>query len=550
MKLNKRLFIILLAVFILLGALVSSCSKSIHTAPEGSNAIDTVHIGRIIGSTMGGMFRESRIGALAAPEMALSPPLAEGRDQFATISDNPVKVTQEEPVSTFSIDVDTAAYAFVRRQLNRGVLPQKNAVRVEELINYFDYNYPLPKDKNQPFLPTVTIYPNPWNAKTKLLHIGIQGYPIDKLAKPKANLVFLIDTSGSMASADKLPLLIQSFRLLVEHLTAEDRIAIVTYAGSAGVVLESTAGNEKLKINSALERLNAGGSTAGGEGIRLAYALAEQQFDKAAVNRVILATDGDFNVGISNTEELKSFIERKRETGIFLSVLGFGQGNYNDELMQVLAQNGNGTAAYIDTLNEARKVLVEEASSTLFPIAKDVKIQLEFNPNRVSEYRLIGYENRLLKREDFNNDQVDAGEIGASHRVTAIYEIALVGDGGERMEPLRYQSVTTAENAILDEFGFLKMRYKLPNAEQSRLITVPIDQRLVKSNVDQVTNDIRFATAVAAFGQILRGGTYTGAFAYEAVIALAQQGKGEDEFGYRAEFINLVHLAKTARAME
>ncbi|MBU3915803.1 VWA domain-containing protein, partial [bacterium] len=350
-------------------------------------------------------------------------PAETGRDKFEKITPNPIKLTSKEPVSTFSVDVDTASYAFVRKQLNNGVLPQKNAVRVEELINYFTYNYSLPDDKNQPFKPTVAVYQTPWNPDTKLLHIGIKGYDIDPGKKPRSNLVFLLDVSGSMESPDKLPLLRNSFRMLVDSLSPDDTVAIVVYAGAAGTVLEPTKASEKQKILSSLEQLTAGGSTAGGEGIRQAYALAESNFDKEGVNRVILATDGDFNVGIRNTEELKSFIERKRETGIYLSILGFGQGNYNDALMQTLAQNGNGNAAYIDSLNEARKVLVQEASSTLFTIAKDVKIQIEFNPAMVAEYRLIGYETRMLKREDFNNDKVDAGEIGSGHSVTAIYEI-------------------------------------------------------------------------------------------------------------------------------
>ena len=350
----------------------------------------------------------------------------EGRDKFDEITFNPIKLVGEEPVSTFSIDVDTASYAFVRRQLNNGTLPQKDAVRVEELINYFNYNYPLPEDRSKPFKPTVALYPTPWNENTKLLHIGIKGYDIVPAEKPRSNLVFLLDVSGSMNSPDKLPLLRNSFSLLVDSLDPEDTVAIAVYAGAAGTILEPTKVKEKSKILAALNRLHAGGSTAGGAGIQLAYSLAEMNFDKEAVNRVILATDGDFNVGITNQNELKSFIERKRKSGIFLSVLGFGQGNYNDALMQALAQNGNGNAAYIDSLNEARKVLVDEAGGTLFTIAKDVKIQIEFNPARVHDYRLIGYETRMLKQEDFNNDKVDAGDVGSGHSVTAIYEITPV----------------------------------------------------------------------------------------------------------------------------
>jgi Ca-activated chloride channel family protein len=401
-----------------------------------------------------------------------------GRDRFETINPNPVNRVAEEPVSTFSIDVDTASYAFVRRALNNGSLPQKNAVRIEELINYFDYEYPLPEDRSVPFQPTVAVFPTPWNPDTKLVHIGIKAFDIIAEKRPRSNLVFLLDVSGSMKSQDKLPLLKNAFRMLVETLDPEDRVAIVVYAGAAGTVLEPVKAEEKGKIFAALDRLAAGGSTAGGEGIRQAYALAEANFDPDGVNRVILATDGDFNVGIRNPEELKGFVERKRETGIFLTVLGFGQGNYNDALMQKLAQNGNGIAAYIDTLNEARKVLVDEAHANLFPVAKDVKIQVEFNPEQVVEYRLIGYESRLLRREDFNNDLVDAGDVGAGHSVTAIYEITPTGSKATLIDDLRYgKSETAGKDRIgrkSNEYAFLKIRYKIPDTVESRLIIKPI----------------------------------------------------------------------------
>ncbi|MDH3581948.1 MAG: VWA domain-containing protein, partial [Hyphomicrobiales bacterium] len=335
----------------------------------------------------------------------------QGRDKFETITQNPVKRVSEEPVSTFSIDVDTASYAFVRASLNNNVLPQKDAVRVEEMINYFPYDYAKPDDRAVPFKASVSVLPSPWKAGRKLVHIGIAGFELKRAERPRSNLVFLLDTSGSMNAPNKLPLVINSMKLLLDSLGPDDTVAIVTYAGNAGTVLEPTRVKEKAKILQAFNNLHAGGSTAGAEGIRQAYELAKQNVKKDGVNRVILATDGDFNVGITNREELKSYVERQRKTGISLSVLGFGRGNYNDALMQTLAQNGNGNAAYIDTLNEARKVLVEEAGSTLFTIAKDVKLQLEFNPQAVSEYRLIGYETRLLNREDFNNDKVDAGDI-------------------------------------------------------------------------------------------------------------------------------------------
>ena len=475
------------------------------------------------------------------------------RDRFEAATPNPVKKTSEEPVSTFSIDVDTASYAFVRRALNNGTLPQKNAVRIEELINYFDYDYPLPEDRSIPFKPTVAVFPTPWNPDTKLLHIGIKGFDIVAQKRPKSNLVFLIDVSGSMEDRDKLPLLKNAFRMLVETLDPEDSVAMVVYAGVAGTVLEPVKAKEKGKILAALERLSAGGSTAGGEGIRQAYALAEANFDPDGVNRVILATDGDFNVGIRDPEELKGFVERKRKTGIFLTVLGFGQGNYNDALMQKLAQNGNGVAAYIDSLNEARKVLVDEAHANLFTIAKDVKIQIEFNPAKITEYRLIGYETRLLRREDFNNDLVDAGEVGAGHSVTALYEITPTGSTAKLIDDLRYGKPETAGKENVEEksgeYAFLKIRYKLPESKDSLLLTRAVDKKSEYQSLASAPDEIRFASAVAAFGQLLRGDSHVKDFTYNDVIKIAESVRGKDRFGYRSEFMNLVRLAKTARAM-
>ena len=473
-----------------------------------------------------------------------------GRDNFERLEVNPVKLTRDEPVSTFSLDVDTASYAFVRRALNQGHLPQKDAVRIEELINYFDYDYKLPESRTKPFEPTVAVYPTPWNKGTKLMHIGIKGHDIVSSERPRANLVFLLDVSGSMSSADKLPLLKNSMKMLVGELRPEDTVAIAVYAGAAGTVLEPTKVSEKGKILAALERLQAGGSTAGGAGIKLAYALAQSNFDKKAVNRVILATDGDFNVGIRDKEELKGFVERKRETGVFLSVLGFGQGNYNDALMQKLAQNGNGNAAYIDTLSEARKVLVEESSSTLFTIAKDVKIQVEFNPERVAEYRLIGYESRMLNREDFSNDKVDAGDVGSGHSVTAIYEITPKGSASTLVDPLRYreekEQVTVDRGA---EYAFLKIRYKLPKENKSRLITMPIDKSLEYADITKVPTDLRFGASVAAFGQILKQSKFTGEFGFSDLRKLAENSRGFDKFGYRSEFLSLIGLAESASTM-
>ena len=476
---------------------------------------------------------------------------APGGSRFAEFAPNPVKVVAEEPVSTFSIDVDTASYAHLRASLNRGDLPHRDAVRIEELVNYFPYDYAPPETPETPFATHVSLMPAPWNDATRLLHIGIKGYELARSTAPRANLVFLIDTSGSMDMPNKLPLLVRSFRLLLDALAPEDRVAIVTYAGSAGVALAPTPVSDRGTILASLEDLHAGGSTAGAAGIREAYRLAERHRVEDGVNRVILATDGDFNVGITDVGELEDYIARKRASGVFLSVLGFGTGNYNDALMQRLAQNGNGNAAYIDTLSEARKVLVEEAGSTLFPIAKDVKIQVEFNPAAVSEYRLIGFETRLLAREDFRDDKVDAGEIGAGHTVTALYEITPVGSGAERVAPLRYRpgDVEPAAQAG-DEIAFLKIRYKLPDADTSTLIARPVTAAGAFRSVDAAPRDVRFSAAVAAFGQLLRGGRYTGEYGYDDVVALALGARGDDPFGYRNEFVALVRLARSLTATE
>jgi Ca-activated chloride channel family protein len=471
------------------------------------------------------------------------------RDRYEDVAPNPIRIAAEAPVSTFSIDVDTAAYANVRRYLIAGRLPPSDAVRVEELINYFRYDYPLPRSREQPFSTNVTVTPSPWADGRQLVHIGLQGYHIIPRERPPLNLTLLIDVSGSMAPENKLPLALSSFRMLVEQLNARDRVSIVVYAGAAGAVLEPTPGSERARILAALDNLRAGGSTAGGEGLRLAYALAERNYNRNAVNRVIIATDGDFNVGINNPQELQDFVSRKRQTGVYLSVLGFGGGNYNDLLMQRLAQNGNGVAAYIDTINEARRVLHDEMAANMFSIANDVKIQVEFNPARVAEYRLIGYETRMLRREDFNNDQVDAGEIGAGHAVTAIYEITPVG-GPAFTEPLRYQSQERAAPSTASEYAFLRIRYKLPGQDQSRLIERPITQADVVSDIARAPESTRWAAAVAGYGQLLRGDPYLARdYGWDDVIRLAQSARGRDEFGWRAEFIQLARTAQTAAAL-
>ncbi|MEK6216497.1 MAG: VWA domain-containing protein [Boseongicola sp.] len=459
-------------------------------------------------------------------------------EEFSNAEPSSLKVTEDEPVSTFSIDVDTASYAVVRSSLMAGMLPPGGAVRIEEMVNYFPYAYPAP-DGPHPFQPTVTVMPSPWNAGTQLVHIGIQGTLPAIEDRPPLNLVFLIDTSGSMQDANKLPLLKQSFRLMLAELRPEDEVSIVTYAGSAGQVLEPTKAAERSTILAALDRLRSGGSTAGAAGIEQAYQVAEGMAADGEVTRVILATDGDFNVGIHDPEELKNVIAKKRESGTYLSVLGFGRGNLDDASMQALAQNGNGTAAYIDTLSEARKVLVDQLTGALFPIANDVKIQVEFNPAQIAEYRLIGYETRELAREDFNNDRVDAGDIGAGHTVTAIYEVTPVGSDAVRNGPLRYQvSEETAD--VSDELGFFKLRYKQPGDATSILMEEPI-----VAGQGEVGGDVRFSVAMAGFGELLRGGEFLGGWGWGDAIALANGARGDDAYGYRAEAVTLMRLAET-----
>ncbi len=474
---------------------------------------------------------------LPAPEPVIVP--ESDTEAFSNADTSSLKVTTEEPVSTFSIDVDTASYAVVRSSLTRGALPPQDAVRVEEMVNYFPYAYPAPEGPH-PFESTITVMPSPWNAGTELVHIGIQGTLLAVEDRPPLNLVFLIDTSGSMQDANKLPLLKQSFRLMLAELRPEDEVSIVTYAGSAGQVLEPTRAAERSVILGALDRLEAGGSTAGQAGLQQAYAVAEGMAEDGEVTRVVLATDGDFNVGLSDPEALKDFIAGKREIGTYLSVLGFGRGNLDDATMQALAQNGNGTAAYIDTLSEARKVLVDQLTGALFPIANDVKIQVEFNPAEIAEYRLIGYETRALAREDFNNDRVDAGDIGAGHTVTAIYEVTPVGSEAIRNGPLRYgQADTALVGDASGERGFFKLRYKEPGSDTSILIEEPIF-----AGDAAPSEDVRFSVAMAGFGELLRGGEYLGGWDWAEAIALASGARGEDAFGYRAEAVTLMRLAE------
>ncbi|MER8532275.1 VWA domain-containing protein [Mesorhizobium sp. M1005] len=499
-------------------------------------------VGRMPGTVAEPKLMAQQPAAAPADQML---PQEENRDRVENFKTNPVHAALEDPVSTFSIDVDTASYSFVRRSLKEGFIPQADTVRVEEMVNYFPYDWKGPDSASTPFNSTVSVMPTPWNEHTRLMHVAIKGFDVKPAEQPRANLVFLIDVSGSMNEQDKLPLLQSAFRLLVNKLRPDDTVSIVTYAGDAGTVLEPTKASEKDKILAAIDNLTSGGSTAGEAGIKEAYRLAQKSFVKDGINRVMLATDGDFNVGQTDDDDLKRLIEKERKTGVFLSVFGFGRDNLNDQMMQTIAQNGNGTAAYIDTLAEAEKVLVEDASSTLFTIAKDVKIQVEFNPNKVSEYRLIGYETRALNREDFNNDRVDAGEIGSGHSVTAIYEITPKGSGGEQIDQLRYgqASVNNGGVANADEYAFVKIRYKLPNEDTSKLITTPVTSANEVASFDQASTDQRFSVAVAAFGQKLRDEDATAKFGYDKIMEIATAARGADPFGYRSEFLSLVRLA-------
>lgn len=463
-------------------------------------------------------------------------------EKYQKYDDNPVNLVSEQAVSTFSIDVDTASYSNVRRLLMQGTIPPRNAVKIEELINYFDYDYSIPENLVSPFSVTTEIAPTPWNKNSKLLHIGIKAYDVDKTKLPAANLIFLVDVSGSMNQYNKLDLVKKSLKLLLKQLSEKDKISLVTYAGSVGVVLEPTSANQRHKIELAIDQLRASGSTNGEAGIKIAYDLAAQSFIKDGINRVIIASDGDMNVGISDTESLKELIEKKRKSGIALTTLGFGSGNYNYDLMEQLADAGNGTAVYIDNLLEAQKVLVNEMSSTLLTIAKDVKIQIEFSP-KVKEYRLIGYENRMLKREDFNNDKVDAGDIGAGHTVTALYEIVLADQPGI-MDPLRYTNnqPSLQKNNSENELAFLKIRYKNPHQHTSHLISKPILMTEIKSQ-NKTSQRFKFSASVAAYGQILRDSKYMDNYTYADIIQLAKSAKGQDEHGYRAAYIELLNLA-------
>ncbi|WP_064592613.1 vWA domain-containing protein [Pseudomonas sp. DR 5-09] len=464
----------------------------------------------------------------------------EQREQYAKLADNPIHSVAETPVSTFSADVDTGAYANVRRLLNQGRLPPEGAVRLEEMVNYFPYDYALPSD-GSPFGVTTELAASPWNPHTRLLRIGIKASDRAVAELDPVNLVFLVDVSGSMDRPEGLPRVKSTLKLLVDQLREQDRVSLVVYAGESRVVLEPTSGREKTKIRTAIEQLTAGGSTAGASGIELAYQMAQQAFVPNGINRILLATDGDFNVGISDFDSLKQMAVDKRKTGISLTTLGFGVDNYNEHLMEQLADAGDGNYAYIDNLREARKVLVDQLGSTLAVVAKNVKLQVEFNPAQVSEYRLLGYENRALKREDFSNDKVDAGEIGAGHTVTALYEIVPAGEKGW-LEPLRYGKTDAVVSEKKGELAMLRVRYQKPEGGKSLLIERPI-----ASQVASASEDLRFAAAVAAFSQQLKDGRYTGEFSLKDTEALARGARGDDRFGLRNEFVQLVELAQSLR---
>jgi Ca-activated chloride channel family protein len=464
-------------------------------------------------------------------------------EEYSRIYENRFLEVAQNPLSTFSIDVDPASYANVRRFLNCGQLPPPDAVRIEELINYFDYNYPLPED-GQPFSIIADAGQCPWNAGHRLVRIGLKGREIAREKLPPSNLVFLIDVSGSMYSPDKLPLLKSAFKMLVNQLRPQDRVAIAVYASAEGLVLPSTSGKDKRAIIDILDKLEAGGSTAGAAGIQLAYKVAGENFIRGGNNRVILATDGDFNVGVSSTSELIRMIEQKREAGIFLSVLGFGQGNLKDSRMEQLADKGNGNYAYIDNITEAKKVLVNQMAGTLFTIAKDVKVQVEFNPARVKAYKLIGYENRLLNKEDFNDDRKDAGELGVGHTVTALYELvpARSKEKISDVDDLKYQKVKPQPGGrYAGELMTVKLRYKDPAGQTSKLISRPVSDN--DASPARLPEDLRFASAVAEFGLLLRNSEHKGSSSYRQVLELARNSKGDDSDGYRAEFIKLVEAA-------
>jgi Ca-activated chloride channel family protein len=472
-------------------------------------------------------------------------------DQYGHLVDNPFRAVKDHPLSTFSIDVDTASYANVRRFLLReNRMPPTDSVRIEELINYFDYDYAGPDD-DVPFAAHVEVAGCPWKPEHRLVRVALKGMEIDTEQRPAANLVFLLDVSGSMGSPDKLPLLKEGMKLLAEQVRKDDRVAIVVYASAEGLALPSTPGAEREKIIAALDRLGAGGSTAGGAGIELAYRVAQENFVEGGINRVLLCTDGDFNVGTTSTGDLVRMVEERAKKGVFLSVLGFGRGNLNDAMMEEISNKGNGNYAYVDSINEARKVLVEQVGGTLVTIAKDVKIQVDFNPVQVAAYRLIGYANRILAKEDFNDDKKDAGEIGAGHAVTALYEIVPPGVEIDlpTVDPSKYQTTQpTNDETIAQDLLTLRLRYKAPDGDTSKLLEFPVAD--AGNSFGKASRDFQFAAAVASFGMLLRDSEHKGDATYDAVLEIAASAKGQDVHGYRAELLEMVRRAKAVAPTE
>ena len=483
--------------------------------------------------------------ANATSKMILSsPPQQRNAETYKEIKENSFVAVAQQPITTFSADVDRAAYANVRRIIGYGQIPPKDAVRIEEMVNYFDYDYPAPEEGSaSPLRVSPELAPAPWNPNHLLLRIGLQAKKIDLAKAPPSNIVFLIDVSGSMDEENKLPLLQSSFKLLLGQLRPDDKVAIVTYANGTKVALPSTRVKDKEKIIKVLDNLYASGGTSGGRGIQLAYEQAQKSFIKNGNNRIILATDGDFNIGINNTTDLEKFIEKQRESGIYMSVLGFGMGNYRDDMAETIADKGNGNYAYIDNITEAKKVLVNELSGTLFAVAKDVKLQLEFNPKYVKEYKLIGYENRMLANEDFTNDKKDAGEIGAGHTVTALYELVPSSDG-KVAQSLRYQSQELNEKGKGNELGFLKIRYKDPKVKDAKSVEITEPLVFNKKALKETSADYRFAASVAEFGILLRDNSNKANATYDQVIELAEGAIGKDPEGYRKEFVRLVKSVK------
>jgi Ca-activated chloride channel family protein len=542
---NVSISKIALASVLLVSIIFSGCGSYGDSAVSNSNAGSSDEYSKTAPYPQSAA-NSSASNTSATPMYEMNEEKTSG-ERYAEITENPFLEVARAPLSTFSIDVDTASYANVRRMLNSGQLPPKDAVRIEEFINYFEYDYPQPSG-NVPFSVNTEVASAPWNTNHKIVLIGLQGKKVSLDNVPPSNLVFLLDVSGSMNEPNKLPLLKTGLKNLVNQLSSKDRVAIVVYAGASGLALSSTTADNRGEINAALDRLEAGGSTNGGQGIQLAYRVAQENFIQNGNNRVILATDGDFNVGLTGDDELVRMIENKRQSGIFLSVLGFGSGNLNDSMMEKLADKGNGNYAYIDTAEEARKALGQQVTGTLYTIAKDVKIQVEFNPAKVAGYRLIGYENRLLADRDFNDDKKDAGEIGAGHTVTAMYEIVPAGQKVENpgVDELRYGKVEPSDTRFSSELLTVKLRYKELQGDQSKLLTMGLlDQNKAFENASE---NLRFASAVAGFGMILRDSKYKGSATLNSVWQMANASRGNDLKNYRSEFLELVEKARRLKS--